>query len=65
MKMKNKYIEIIQREEQRGYLKYRIKCWTMAMLVTGAAAIAIIYIIQHPNHNKTEQHESDKHSIPI
>ena len=62
--MENKYLEIIEREERRADLWYRFKTWTLVLLVVGAAAWAIVYITQHPNH-KTEQHESDQHHIPL
>lgn len=60
----NEYMENIRREERISFFWYKLRAWTLALLVTGAAAWAIVYIIQHPNH-KTEQHESDKHNLPI
>lgn len=64
MKMKNEYLDIVRREEKREYFWYSLKAWTMVLLVTGAAALLIVHIVQHPSH-KTEQHESDQHNIPL
>ncbi len=50
MKMKNKHLDNIREEERKKHLRYKITVWTLVLLATGATALAIAYIIQHPNY---------------
>ena len=59
--MTNDYLKIIEEEEKRKFFWYSLTAWTLALLATGAAIIAITWILQFPN---TQIEQDDKRGDP-